>query len=229
MPPISERPKLDSFIKYFVYGDYDRRYDEAYAYYKIFILNLVLNTFFIGAYYVSFRWRTDLNLGLFRIQYRPEAAVDELVYGYPFHVFPILAIATIVYAATLFTLRTNYLSKERIIREKTPILDSNEKLYERRPYTFVIIYIFLVYGGFNMSTLAWYFREYDLYNWVHDFRSHNIDNFMIWAIAYFIIYQTMLSQVIALVSINLVRSVFKFCLYRTDFKKSLEENQYDNE
>lgn len=229
MPPTDRRPKLDSFVRYFVYADYDRRYNEAYAYYKVFILNLYMNFFFMAAYYISFVWRIDLNLGFFRIRYRPDAAVDELVYGYPLHVFPFLTIVTVVYSVALFLFRTDYLSRRRIITEETPVLDSNDKLYDRRPYTFLLIYIFFLYGGYNMSTLAWYFREYELYNWFHNFRSHGKDNFIIFAIAYFIVYQAMLAQVNALVSVNLIRSVFRFCLYGSDFKKTLEENKHDDE
>lgn len=113
-PPVERRPLINGFIKYFIFADYDRKFDEAYVYYKVFMLNLFLNFFYMSGYIFSFLERKDMNLWLVYISYRPDAPVEELVYGYPLYVFPILVIATVVYSAILFLFKTDYWSKERV-------------------------------------------------------------------------------------------------------------------
>ncbi len=220
MPSIENRPRIQNILRYFIYMDYDRRYNEAYVYYKTFLLNLWLNAFFLAMYYVSFARHINIDLGLFAIHYRPEAAVDELVYGYPLYVFPILAIVTIVYSITLFLLHTDYLAKKRIISEKVPILDSNEKLYDLKPPYYVFAFLFSTYGGFALHGFAEIFRSYDLYNYLYDFRSHTTRNFLLYGFVYFVLYQTVLCQFFVLLTINSIRSVLRHYIY----KKHINEN-----
>jgi len=217
-PAVEKRPNIANFLRYFIYMDYDRRYDEAYVYYKTFVFNLWLNAFFLSMYYVSFSRKIDIDLYLFTIRHRPEMAVDELVYGYPLYVFPILAIATIVYSTILFCFRTTYFSKGRIVRETTPLLDSNKRLYEMKPYQFSLVACGVIFLGFQASSAPWYFREYELYNYAHDFRSQTTENFVVFASAYFVFYQTGCCQMLILSTANLIRRVFNNHLYRKHHK-----------
>lgn len=213
-PPVEKRPELKGRIRYPIFWDYDRTLDETYIYYKIFILNLWLNAIFMAPYFLSFFLQADIDLGLFEIHYRPDASVDELVFSYPKHIFPVLASVTIIYSIALFAWKTNYFSKERITREHVATMYWNKQLFQIKPLRLAITIAFLLATGYTLWTGPEALRFYILFNVINDFREHTVATFLLFAALYVGFYVAFYAQGLTCTVSNFIRSVLRHYVYR---------------
>lgn len=229
LPPIDKRPRLNSFVRNLVVGEYDRAIDDTYLFWKLFVVNLWMNSIFISAYLISFLTKTTIKLGPIEFEYLPATPIDGLIYGYPSRIFPILMVVTAVYALLLFTLRSDYFSKQRIATELVPAYWTNKKLYDDKPHSYILLFAFLIVTGPLLWNARDYLRGYETYNFIHDFRGHGIDNFIIFAAVYLLFYQTFYVQMTAFGLINFLRSILRHYVYREHIDTISKENNNDND
>jgi hypothetical protein len=211
IPPVEKRPKLNGFVKYFIYMDYHRELDDTYIYYKTFLVNLALNILFLSLYFISFGFGRDIDLGIFEVVYRRETPVDELIYGYPIKVFPILLTVTVLHSLLMFIFKTDYFSADRIRTESEPFRSKNTNLYDVKSYRWVLMLLFVLYGGLSLSEWR-YFLDHFLF-YVHDFSAQSNFNFCFFSITYFFFYQVFFGQALIIGVSNLVRRILKVYFY----------------
>jgi|CXWL01.1.fsa_nt_gi hypothetical protein len=217
IPPAEKWPEITGIKKYFLSLEYDNRRPDTYIYYKAFIVNLWLNVFFLAAYFISFQFHQDINLGFMQISYNPQAPVDTLVYGYPRHVFPILASVTIIYSTLFLCLKTDIYSQSNVMSDQLPIgTRVKPDAYNKNPLFFMTVILFLVVTGCLLPSFPIILREYELYNFFHDFRSHGLDNFVIFAGMYFVFYQIFYGQMFLMTLPFLTRNILKRYYYYKD-------------
>ncbi len=214
IPPVEQRPEIRSFMRHFIYIDYNRQHVESYLFYKVFVVNLVINCFFMLAFYWSFRLQRSIDLGIFEIVYRADAATNEFVYGYPAKVFPILMWVTVVYSLALFLSKTDFLSRTRILSEPVPVTHRNKQLYKHTPIFWIAVLAFCILTGRLMYAGPEFLGAYELYNYVHDFRAHTITNLHVFMAIYWIAYQTFFCQMFVYGSVLLTRSLLSMFFYR---------------
>lgn len=223
LPPVRRRPRISRFMRWIIYPEYDRRFDDAYIYYKVFVASAIINVIGLLLHFVSFIFRTDINGYVLYIKYIPSAPIDALIYGYPTSVFPILAIFIFSYSAILHLINTDYWSQGRIINEQAPQYGNNITIYNVHPIKWLLFYIFFLYCGLVSFYIIDYLRSSTMLNSIHDFGQNNAINFMLYAVIYLSIYQIFYCQMFTTLTVQFVRSVLKYVVYKPNLSIDRKE------
>lgn len=211
VPDVDKRPALNRFWRGLIYCFYDRSNLASYLYFKIFLLNVALNALFLGGYWFAFLARTDVHLGIVRIDYSEDTIVDQFLHDYPTTVFTTLIAVTLLYAWALFYFKTSYFHDGNLksLSQKQTTDFCNPTNPEPTPFVYFRGLLFFTAGLCFLWSIPDYFRRYELYSWLHDYQAQSAANMVTFSVIYMALYHLIIIHGVASPFVNGIRSLLR--------------------